>query len=287
MPFLTKEKTNWAFIAIVAFFAVIAGIVILFSTNLEKESVNPEEINSFEECVSAGYPVMESYPRQCKTSEGKTFIEDIQLDQVPIAQALYLCDGEKTIEATFYQGEEITTEPGEQPVPSGSVEIVLSDGRSFNLNQTISASGARYSNTDESFIFWSKGDEALVLEDGVEKDYTGCVALPNEGITVVSPNGGEVWLNGQMVQISWRSADEVEFVDIRLKIEEEGEGQSFNAAIASNIENTGEYEWIVQELYAEVLGIEDLPVSDKYLIIIEDSEDNSIYDISDVTFTIN
>ena len=35
------------------------------------------DINSFEECISAGYPVLESYPRQCKTPDGKTFIEDI------------------------------------------------------------------------------------------------------------------------------------------------------------------------------------------------------------------
>lgn len=34
-------------------------------------------INSFEECISAGYPVLENYPRQCKTPDGKTFAEDI------------------------------------------------------------------------------------------------------------------------------------------------------------------------------------------------------------------
>jgi len=32
-----------------------------------------EEINSFEECVEAGNPVMESYPRQCRAN-GKTFL---------------------------------------------------------------------------------------------------------------------------------------------------------------------------------------------------------------------
>jgi len=32
-------------------------------------------IASFEECVAAGYPVMESYPRQCRTPDGTTFIE--------------------------------------------------------------------------------------------------------------------------------------------------------------------------------------------------------------------
>ena len=34
-------------------------------------------INTFEECVDAGNPVMESYPRQCRTPDGKHFVEEI------------------------------------------------------------------------------------------------------------------------------------------------------------------------------------------------------------------
>jgi hypothetical protein len=34
------------------------------------------KITTFEECVAAGNPVMESYPRQCR-AEGKTFVEVI------------------------------------------------------------------------------------------------------------------------------------------------------------------------------------------------------------------
>src|SRR4030042_511886 len=34
-------------------------------------------INSFEECIAAGNAVLESYPRQCKTEDGKTFTEYI------------------------------------------------------------------------------------------------------------------------------------------------------------------------------------------------------------------
>jgi len=34
-------------------------------------------INSFEDCVSAGNPIMESYPRQCRTEDGKHFVEEI------------------------------------------------------------------------------------------------------------------------------------------------------------------------------------------------------------------
>jgi len=37
-----------------------------------------QEITSFEECISAGNPAMESYPRKCRDPlSGKTFIEDI------------------------------------------------------------------------------------------------------------------------------------------------------------------------------------------------------------------
>ena len=34
-------------------------------------------IDSFTTCVDAGYPVMESYPRQCRTPDGQTFAEEI------------------------------------------------------------------------------------------------------------------------------------------------------------------------------------------------------------------
>ncbi len=34
-------------------------------------------IENFEDCVAAGNPVMESYPRQCRTSDGKNFVEEI------------------------------------------------------------------------------------------------------------------------------------------------------------------------------------------------------------------
>jgi len=98
----------------------------------------------------------------------------------PIAQVTYICNGDKTIDAAFYKGEPKTVEPGEPPIPSGSVKIVLSDGRNFDLPQTISADGSRYANSDESFVFWSKGNGALVLENNIEKNYTGCVIFSKD-----------------------------------------------------------------------------------------------------------
>jgi membrane-bound inhibitor of C-type lysozyme len=98
-----------------------------------------------------------------------------QIVNLPMAQATYLCSGGKTVQAAFYKGEEYPVEPGEMPIPSGSVKIILSDGRNFNLVKTLSADGGRYANPDESFVFWDKGNTALVLENGVEKDYKECL----------------------------------------------------------------------------------------------------------------
>lgn len=112
----------------------------------------------------------------------------------PIAEVVYVCNGDKTMEVSFYKGEVIQVEPGEIPNPSGSVKIVLSDGRDFNLPQTISASGVRYANSDESFIFWSKGNGALVLENNLEKSYIGCIIVAKDsgGLPKVYSDG----LNG-------------------------------------------------------------------------------------------
>ena len=44
------------------------------------------EINSFQDCVTAGNPVMESYPRQCRTVDGETFVEEIQISKQKIPE---------------------------------------------------------------------------------------------------------------------------------------------------------------------------------------------------------
>jgi len=44
------------------------------------------EINSFEDCVVKGNPVMESYPRQCKNVDGQIFVEEIEVSKQKIPQ---------------------------------------------------------------------------------------------------------------------------------------------------------------------------------------------------------
>ncbi|MFA7169357.1 MAG: Gmad2 immunoglobulin-like domain-containing protein [Candidatus Paceibacterota bacterium] len=47
----------------------------------EDENNNPNlpsaVVNDFSECMGAGYTISESYPRQCQTPDGRTFVEDV------------------------------------------------------------------------------------------------------------------------------------------------------------------------------------------------------------------
>jgi hypothetical protein len=92
-----------------------------------------------------------------------------------VASALYICTDGKTIKADFYDSpSSVTPEPGQPPVPTGSVDLVLSDGRQLALSQTISGSGVRYANSDESLIFWNEGNGAFILENN-QQTYSGCI----------------------------------------------------------------------------------------------------------------
>ena len=125
-------------------------------------------------------------------------VEGTTLETVPaegnVIQAFYSCAAGKTINAIFHTGAvKPATTPGEPPTPTGSVALTLSDGRALTLPQTISADGGRYALPDDSFVFWVKGNGALVLEGGKEKSYLGCITV------VPQPSGtnlSQVYANG-------------------------------------------------------------------------------------------
>ncbi len=94
-------------------------------------------------------------------------------------KVLYMCKNSKTIQAVYLISASIKAKPGERPIPNGSVDITLSDGRTLSLPQTISASGIRYANSDESIVFWSKGNGAFLLEHNKET-YMDCIAIAPE-----------------------------------------------------------------------------------------------------------
>jgi len=103
-------------------------------------------------------------------------------EQQETAKVTYACDASKTIVATYYSGPSlaVATSSGMPPTPNGSVALTLSDGRAMTLPQTISGSGIRYANADESLVFWSKGNGAFITEgtgSNAPQTFSNCVAL--------------------------------------------------------------------------------------------------------------
>lgn len=89
------------------------------------------------------------------------FIKTNPKDEGAIA-ADFKCDNKKSVFAVFY------------PKNDTHVDLVLSDGRKMSVPHAISASGARYANADESFVFWNKGDTAFITE-GATTTFVNCV----------------------------------------------------------------------------------------------------------------
>jgi membrane-bound inhibitor of C-type lysozyme len=75
--------------------------------------------------------------------------------------AIFVCDDAKTITANFY------------PTDDKYVDLVLSDGRKMTIPHAVSADGARYAKSDDSFVFWNIGDTAFVTE-GNKTTYSNC-----------------------------------------------------------------------------------------------------------------
>jgi hypothetical protein len=61
---------------LVILIAGILGIIIV----IRGRSAGIKEVSSFEECARLGYPIAESYPRQCM-ADGKVFVETAQVSK--------------------------------------------------------------------------------------------------------------------------------------------------------------------------------------------------------------
>ncbi|MCA9397288.1 hypothetical protein KC573_00515 [candidate division WWE3 bacterium] len=69
---------------IVKLFLVGLAIVLTSSILVWRYFRQPDMlIASFEDCVAAGYPILESYPEQCNTPDGRHFVRQISPIESP------------------------------------------------------------------------------------------------------------------------------------------------------------------------------------------------------------
>lgn len=119
------------------------------------------------------------------------------IDEV-INSTTFSCAEDKNIQAVFFKDK---------------VELNLSDGRNMFISQALSASGARYANQDESFVFWNKGDTAFINE-GNDTTFKDCVISDSNN-------------NSEPTQITNPASTNCATVGGSLKIEKRADGSEY------------------------------------------------------------
>ena len=69
------------------------------------EEACPGMVTSFKECAELGYPIMESYPRQCRTPDGDLFVEEIEVpkpeSKLTIEEAMTIAEDSECTEKGY------------------------------------------------------------------------------------------------------------------------------------------------------------------------------------------
>lgn len=71
-----KQTRTLTLIGIAVVLTLMAGLLLSLS-NIAKQQ-RMYAIMTFQECKDAGYPVMESFPEQCATPDGRSFVNDVE-----------------------------------------------------------------------------------------------------------------------------------------------------------------------------------------------------------------
>lgn len=80
---------------------IIALVVIIIAGYFVLQKPPTSEITNFEQCTKAGYPVLETYPRQCKTPDGRKFREILKQKNTCIEQGGNVCSSSQTCSGSW------------------------------------------------------------------------------------------------------------------------------------------------------------------------------------------
>jgi hypothetical protein len=80
-----QKDNKWLWIMLGIILTISAVAIVVFYPE-EKNSQREESVSSFSECADSGFPIMESYPRKCRTPNREIFTEYIgnELDKTDI-----------------------------------------------------------------------------------------------------------------------------------------------------------------------------------------------------------
>jgi hypothetical protein len=72
---MQNKTTLWTIVGLIVI--LLVGYFVYYQRQKSESEGATSFITTFEDCVSAGYPVMESYPRKCTSPEGNIYTEDV------------------------------------------------------------------------------------------------------------------------------------------------------------------------------------------------------------------
>lgn len=94
------------------------------------------------------------------TASSSSTPTDVPATIAPMIEATYTCQDKKTMKVTYDN-------------TAHTAKVVLSDGRTLDLKQQESGSGVQYVNSDGTIVLASKGNSALLTENG-KQTYQAC-----------------------------------------------------------------------------------------------------------------
>ncbi len=97
---------------------LIVGLILVAALYYSRQNFQKESIESFQECADAGYPVMESFPRQCNAN-GMNFVEEIDWRE----DGVILMQNKDTLEyGCFGCGLTMCVDPAPIMMPAEEIE---------------------------------------------------------------------------------------------------------------------------------------------------------------------
>lgn len=178
---MNKKQTIYVIGAVL----VLGGLALYYQLN--KQAV--AKISSFEECKNAGYPVMESYPEQCKTPDGRNFINTQQQANMNVDLQIQDLKVGSGLEAK--EGSEVTVNY------TGKLEDGAKFDSSFDRNQPFSFTlGA-----GQVIEGWEKG--ILGMKVGGERKLTipSQMAYGTQGIPNVIPSNATLIFEVELLEV--------------------------------------------------------------------------------------
>ncbi len=157
---------------VIAFIVIIIGGAIWFAF----VNTGSQEINSFEECAAAGYQILESYPEQCKTPDGKTFVKEYNQEsgimgivllgpQCPVVR-----EGEECPDKPFETALALTTPDGTQTIrefrsnANGEFKVSAAPGE-YAIRSAVAANILPYCSSNETITVTTGFTETTVYCD--------------------------------------------------------------------------------------------------------------------------